>query len=62
VIGPINLKSSKGHLYILTNTYYFTKWQEVVTLKRVDSDELIRFLRENILARFRVPEKFITDN
>jgi hypothetical protein len=62
VIGPINLKSSKGHSYILTTTYYFTKWKEAVALKKVDSDELIRFLKENILARFGVPEKFITDN
>jgi hypothetical protein len=62
VIGPINPKSNKGHSYILTATDYFTKWQEVVALKKVDSEELINFLKENILSRFRVPEKFITDN
>jgi hypothetical protein len=57
VIGPINPKSSKGHAYILTATYYFTKWKEAVALKRVDSEELIRFLKDNILSRFGVPEK-----
>jgi hypothetical protein len=62
VIGPINPKYSKGHLYILTTTNYFTKWKEAIALKRVDSDELIRFLKEIILARFGVPKKFITDN
>jgi hypothetical protein len=28
VIGSINPKSSQGHSYILTTTYYFTKWKE----------------------------------
>ena len=62
VIRPINPKSRKGHLYILTTTNYFTKWKEVVALKREEFDELIRFLKENILARFGVLEKFIIDN
>jgi hypothetical protein len=62
VIGPINPKSSKGHAYIITTTDYFTKWQEVVSLRNVDSKQLILFLKENILSRFGVPEKFITDN
>jgi hypothetical protein len=33
VVGPINPKSSKGHMYILTATDYFTKWPEAVALK-----------------------------
>jgi hypothetical protein len=37
VIGLINPKSSKGHLYILTTTYYFTKWQEELALNKEDS-------------------------
>jgi hypothetical protein len=62
VVGPINPKSSKGHMYILTATDYFTKWPEAVALKKVDAEELIRFLKDNILSRFGVPDKFITDN
>jgi hypothetical protein len=61
-IGPINPKSSKGHTYILTATDYFMKWKEATTLKKVDSDELVKFLKDNILSRFGVPEKLITDN
>jgi hypothetical protein len=34
VIGPINPKSSKGNMYILTATDYFMKWPEVVALKK----------------------------
>jgi hypothetical protein len=55
-------KVSKGHAYIITATDYFTKWKEVVALRNVDSEQLIHFLKENILSRFGVPEKFITDN
>jgi hypothetical protein len=62
VVDPINPKSSKGHMYILTATDYFTKWPEAVALKRVDSEELIKFLEDNLLSRFSIPDKFITDN
>jgi hypothetical protein len=62
VIGMINLKYSKGHMYILTSTDYFTKWPKVMVLKKVDAKELIRFLKANILSRFGVPDKFIIDN
>jgi hypothetical protein len=62
IIGPINPKSSKGHIYILIAIDYFTKWKEAIALKRVDSEELIKIIKDNILSRFGVPEKFITDN
>jgi hypothetical protein len=62
VVGPINPKSSKGHIYILTATNYFTKWPKTMALKKVDFEELIKFLKDNILSIFGVPKKFITDN
>jgi hypothetical protein len=62
VVGPINPKSSKGHIYILIATNYFTKCPEAMELKRDDIEELIKFLKDNILSRFNVPEKFIIDN
>jgi len=61
-IGTINPKSIKGHIYILTTTYYFTKWKEAVVLKKDDFEELIKFLKDNILSRFCALEKFIIDN
>jgi len=33
-----------------------------VALKKVNSEELIKFLKDNILSRFGVLEKFIIDN
>jgi len=62
VIGPINPNLSKGHAYIITTTGYFTKWQEVVALRNVDLVHLIHFLKQNIMSRFGVLEKFIIDN
>jgi len=62
VIGLINCKSSQAHSCILTETKYFTKWQEIVSLKKVDYEEIINLLKFNILSRFGVLEKFITDN
>jgi hypothetical protein len=61
VIGLINPKSSKGHSYIITPIDYFTKWQEVLALRNVDSKQLIHFFKENILSRFGVPKKIITN-
>jgi hypothetical protein len=62
VVGPINPKYSKGNMYILTTTNYFMKWMEAVALNKVDVEELIKFLKDNILSRFGVPDKFIIDN
>ena len=49
-------------MYIFSAIDYFTKWPEAIALKRVDSEELIKFLKDNIFSRFGVPQKFITDN
>jgi hypothetical protein len=62
VIVPINPKYSKGDSYIITTTDYFTKWQEVVSLRNIDSKQLILFLKDISLSRFGVLEKFITYN
>jgi hypothetical protein len=61
-IGSINTKSIKIHSYILTTTDYFTKWKETIYLKRVDFEECITFLKENILSIFGVLEKLKTNN
>jgi len=62
VFGPINPNYRKGHVYILKTIDYFMKWLEAVALKKVDAEELIKFLKDKILLRFCVPNKFITEN
>jgi hypothetical protein len=49
-------------MYILTTTDYFMKWRKTMAPKKADVEELVRFLKDNILSRFGVPDKFITDN
>jgi hypothetical protein len=55
VICMINTKSGKGPSYIVTTTDYFTKWLEATALRNANSDQLIHFLKENILSISGVP-------
>jgi hypothetical protein len=60
-IGEIHLASSCQHRWILTATYYFTKWIEVVPTRSSLHKVIINFL-EDIIARFGCLDKIITDN
>ncbi|XP_019198930.1 PREDICTED: uncharacterized protein LOC109192688 [Ipomoea nil] len=62
VVGSITLKSSAGHAYILAATDYFSKWAEVVALKKVKKENVADFLRIHIIYRFRIPRYILTDN
>ena len=61
LIGPIN-PSSNGHIWILATTEYFTKWVEVVPLKKAIRVAVANFIREHIITRFRIPRRLIRDN
>ncbi|XP_060180738.1 uncharacterized protein LOC132610466 [Lycium barbarum] len=61
VVGPLP-KSSGGHLYILAETDYFSKWAEVVSLKEVKKENVANFIRVNIIYRFGIPRYILTDN
>ena len=60
-IGPIN-PSSAGQFFLLTTTFYFTKWVEVVPLNHSTDDQVITFLENNIFSKFGLPLEIITDN
>ncbi|XP_020426562.1 uncharacterized protein K02A2.6-like [Prunus persica] len=62
VVGPIAPKSSDGHSYILAATYYFSKWAEAVPLKEVKKENVVSFIKVNIINRYGVPRYIITDN
>ncbi|RVW18151.1 hypothetical protein CK203_112471 [Vitis vinifera] len=51
MVGPITPKSSTGHAYILAATNYFSKWAEVVPLKEVNKENVVNFIRSNIIYR-----------
>ncbi|KAL0463428.1 UNVERIFIED_CONTAM: hypothetical protein Slati_0230400 [Sesamum latifolium] len=61
VVGPLT-KSSAGHLYILTATDYFSKWAEAVPLKEVKKENVVDFIRINIIYCYGIPRYIITDN
>ena len=53
--------SSKGHNFILVVIDYFTKWVEAVPLKKVEQKDVIQFIKERIIHRFRIPLSITTD-
>ncbi|XP_057849101.2 uncharacterized protein LOC131060021 [Cryptomeria japonica] len=61
-IGVINPSPSVGHTYVLTATDYFNKWVEVIPVRHTTSKVVCRFLKENIICRFGVPNKIKADN
>ena len=61
MVGPLP-KSSKGHLYILTVTDCFSKWDEVVALKEVKKEIVVEFIKNYIIFHHGVPRYIITDN
>ena len=54
LIGQIHPPSSKGHKYIIMAMDYFTKYVEVIPLKEVTQTEIINFIEEYIVHRFRI--------
>ena len=51
LIGLINL-TSKGHIWIIVVTEYFTKWVEAITLKKATGPTVADFIRKHIICRF----------
>ena len=62
VVRPITPKSSIGHAYILAATNYFSKCVEVVSLKEVKKENVVNFIRSNIIYWYGVPRYMIIDN
>jgi len=58
-VGP--LPSSYGNEYILVVVYYVSKWVEAAATPTNDANIVIKFLKKNIFARFRMPRVLISD-
>ena len=50
------------HIWILVTTEYFTKWAEALPLRKATGGAVANFIKENIIVRFGVPHKIISDN
>ena len=61
MVGPVN-PPSRGYIWILVATEYFTKWAEAVPLRKATGGAVANFIKENIIVRFGVPHRIISDN
>nr|XP_009787305.1 PREDICTED: uncharacterized protein LOC104235281 [Nicotiana sylvestris] len=61
VVGSLP-KSYGGHLYILAETDYFYKWDKVVSLKEVKKENVVNFIRVNIIYHSGIPRYILTEN
>ncbi|XP_050374792.1 uncharacterized protein LOC126792411 [Argentina anserina] len=61
-IGPITLKSSTGHMYILAATDSFSKWAEAIPLKEIKEENVVDFITGSIIQRYGISRCIITDN
>ena len=54
--------TSNGHRFILIAIDYFTKWVEATSFASVTKNVVARFIKHNLICRYGIPEKIITDN
>jgi len=62
VIGSIEPKASNGHRFILMAIDYFTKWVEAASYANVTRKVVAKFIRKELICRYDIPERIITDN
>ncbi|KAK5784106.1 hypothetical protein PVK06_038624 [Gossypium arboreum] len=62
VIGPISPKASNGHRFIFVVIDYFTKWIKAASFANVTKTAVCRFLKKEIICRYCLPERIISDN
>ena len=60
-MGLVN-PSSLRYIWILVPTEYFTKWAEAIPLRKTNGGTVANFIKENIIIRFEVPHRIISDN
>ena len=62
MIGEIKPTASNGHRFILVAIDYFTKWVEAASFASVTKNVVARFIKQNLICRYGIPERIITDN
>ncbi|GKV07170.1 hypothetical protein SLEP1_g18971 [Rubroshorea leprosula] len=50
-----------GHSFIIVATDYFTKWVEARPMKKVEQGDVIKFIKEDLIQRFGLPETITSD-
>ena len=62
MIGEIKPTTSNGHRFILVAIDYFTKWVEAASYASVTKNVVACFIKQNLICRYGIPDKIITDN
>nr|XP_012466366.1 unnamed protein product [Gossypium raimondii] len=62
VIGPISPKASNGHRFIFVVIDYFTKWVEAASYANITKSAVSKFLKKEIICRYGMPVRIISDN
>jgi len=60
LVGPLP-PTKNGNKYIIVLVDYLTKWVEAEPLEKIESDDIIKFLKM-VFSRHGIPEILITDN
>lgn len=61
IIGPFSIETSqKKFLLVMVN--YFSKWVEAESLTQITEEAVLNFLWKNIIYRFGIPLKLISNN
>ncbi|XP_073119647.1 uncharacterized protein [Henckelia pumila] len=61
IVGPFPPAPAQKK-FLLVAIDYFSKWVEAEALARITEGEVLKFLWKNIVCRFGVPRKIISDN
>ena len=62
VIGPTTPKASNGHRFIFVVIDYFIKWVEAASYANVTKSVVARFIKKEIICRYELSERIISDN
>ena len=62
VIGPITPKASNGYRFIFVVIDYFTKWIEIALYASMTRSIVHKFIKREIICRYRLPKRIILDN
>ena len=62
VIRPITPKASNDHRFIFMVIDYFTKWVEAASYASVTKSVVARFIKKEIVCRYGLPKRIISDN
>ena len=61
IIGPLTTLPGKAR-FILFMTDYFSKWVEAQAFEKIREKEVIVFIWDHIICRFRIPAEIVCDN